>query len=148
MKALQRYFLSNRIIAVFIFLAVALSSCRKSEENANISSVESFLLKEETGLFGYGGFLFKYTEQECQLSINAKRKEIRLQNDNQTNWLHIQLAKFPSQVQEEIGVEFIYMSGGDEITHSAAMKILKRTERLYWMWDGKQNLGIILPHCW
>lgn len=149
MKLLQKQLLSGRsLILVALLGCIFASSCRKDEDGDTLFNLKDFMSKQEPGLCGYGGFLFKYTPKECQISVNTGRKQIRMQNDNQTNWLHMQFSRFPSENMEDIEMEFRYMSGGDEIVHSTIMKSVKAESDKIWLWDEEQNLGIVLPICW
>ena len=148
MKRLPKISISGKWLAISIMLALLLFSCRKGEESAGIANLDDFISRQDAGLFGDGGFLFKYTPQECQISTNIKRHQIRLQNDPQTSWLHIGFAQFPRSEGEKIGVELKYRVGGDEIVNVTVVETVKVRGEKYWLWDSKNNLGVILPHCW
>lgn len=140
--------MSNKAVLATLAIAMLLFSCRKGENPSGIANFDDFIARGESGLFGYGGFLFKYTPQDCQISINVMRKQIRLQNDLQTNWVHIHLTKFPSVKGEKIELEMRYKAGGDEIVTFTTMETVKVEEKRYWLWDYGNNMGIILPYCW
>lgn len=148
MKRLQRQSISGKTFTLAILASLVLLCCKKNEEPEGIANVNEFLAKKEAGIFGYGGFLFKYNPQDCQISVNVKRHQVRLQNDNQTNWLQVHLTKFPSSKGETIELELRYMSGGDEIVNRTAMETVKTDDGKFWLWDQKNNMGIILPQCW
>ena len=131
-----------------IVLLLVFISCRKDEDSSGVANLDEFISKQEAGLFGYGGFLFKYTPLECQISINIKRQQIRLQNDSQTNWLHVHFSRFPKMEGESIELELRYRAGGDEIVNHTAMETVRAEKGKYWLWDSENNMGIIVPHCW
>ena len=140
--------MSGKAVAISILVSLALLGCNKNREPEGIANVNDFMAKKEAGMFGYGGFLFKYNPQDCQISVNVKRHQVRLQNDSQTNWLQVHLTKFPSSKGETIELELRYMSGGDEIVNRTAMETVKTAEGKFWLWDHQNNMGIILPQCW
>lgn len=146
MKKLQRFSAYCRI--ALLAFAILASSCRKESGDQGVMDLDSFMDKQEIGLFGYGGFLFKYTPQECQIAVNIKREQIRIQNDTQTGWINMYLAKFPSETGEEIEIELRYMSGGDEIVQSTVMETVKASGNKFWLWNRSNNMGIVIPHCW
>ncbi len=148
MRRLSNISISGKSVAAMLALALLFFSCRKNDGPSRTANLESFLAKQEAGLFGYGGFLFKYTPEDCQISINVKRNMIRLQNDSQTNWMHVHLANYPSYKGETIELELRYMAGGDEIVSLTAMEVAKAENDRFWLWDAENNMGIILPHCW
>ena len=148
MKRLQKQSMSGRTVFLAILASLVLLGCNRNREPEGIANMDDFMAKKEAGLFGYGGFLFKYNPQDCQISVNVKRHQVRLQNDSQTNWLQVHLTKFPSSKGETIELELRYMSGGDEIVNRTAMETVKTAEGKFWLWDHQNNMGIILPQCW
>lgn len=86
----------GKILLCAVVLLFLGTGCRRGNDMPDEHrQLEDFIEKDAVGLFGYGGFLFKYSEEECQLAVNHKRKQMRLQNDNQMDYVHIKFAKFP-----------------------------------------------------
>lgn len=148
MKKLQKISAYHKVVLVALASLLLIVSCKKGEESPKVPDMDDFISKQEAGLFGYGGFLLKYTPQECQIAVNVKRRQVRIQNDNQTNWINVHFSKFPFQTNEEIELELRYMSGGDEIVHTTVMETVKASDNKFWLWDQTKNMGIIVPLCW
>lgn len=146
-KYTRKYLSANLLLAVVLFL-LCFISCKDDNGRGNSPTERDFLEKQDTGLFGYGGFLFKYSPENCQISFNRKRRQLRLQNDSQSGYLNVIFGKFPSDGETETEVEIRYKSGGDEIVHSEIMEILENNGNKIWLWDRKNKLGVILPVLW
>ena len=129
-------------LAIVLLLCVALSSCRK-ERDGDSMGLQEFLKREECGLFGHGGFLFRYMEEHCQFSINAIRKQVRMQDDAQSDYVNIQFTAFPSPSAEGVEVLLRYKVGDEEISCKHYMEIVRQEEDKFWLWDNSANLGII-----
>lgn len=146
----RRYTSASRWInvllaAVLLFSAV---SCRDDNRHGKSAGVKDFVQKQDAGLFGYGGFLFRYSEENCQISFNRQRRQIRLQDDVQSGYLNVAFEEFPASGANETTLEMRYKAGGDEIVYSGRMEIVQVSADKIWLWDGKDNMGVILPVCW
>lgn len=148
MRRLQKLSVFFNIAVITLAVATLFVSCGEDNEGNDFVDLDGFLTKQDIGLFGYGGFLFKYTPHECQISVNVRRKQIRIQNDSQTAWTNIVFKKFPSDVKDQIELELRYMSGGDEIVQTTVMETVKVSGDKFWLWNRTNNSGIIIPQCW
>lgn len=119
-------------------------SCRK-DSPAKPVELDDFIRKQECGLVGYGGYLFKYSDDECQLSINARRRQIRMQNDMQTDYVHLEFSRMPQVGEGSISVGMRYRVGADEIYSAGTMEIVRASENMVWLWDGHKSMGVIIP---
>ena len=138
--------LLSRILAILI-AASTLCCCSKSEHGV-ISGIEEFMERSDSGLYGHGGFLFRYDQENCQLSINLKRKQIRMQSDDQTDYINMHFLQFPSPSLESVDIVLTYKVGNEEITSNCNMEIVKYSTNKIWLWDTKGHHGIIIPAKW
>ena len=132
--------------SVLLFLALVLLavSCSKDSPGKPVE-LEDFVQKKECGLVGYGGYLFKYSDEKCQLGINRKRRYVRMQNDDQTDYVHVVLLKFPSTSDVQVGVDLKYRLGEDEISNTMQMECVHFSGNNVWLWNNVKKMGIILP---
>ncbi|MBQ7773503.1 MAG: hypothetical protein IJ383_05515 [Bacteroidales bacterium] len=146
----RRYIRSSGWIEalVAVMMLVLAVSCREDTGRGGSAGLKDFVEKQDAGLFGYGGFLFRYSEGNCQLSFNRQRRQIRLQDDQQAGYLNVIFEKFPAPGENEASVEMRYKAGGDEIIYADKMGVVRVAEDKIWLWDAKDNLGVILPICW
>lgn len=135
-------------VLLAVFVVVLAVSCRDDNRRGKSASVKDFVGKQDAGLFGYGGFLFRYSEKNCQISFNRQRRQLRLQDDGQTGYLNVVFGKFPSSGEKAVDVEMRYKAGGDEIIYADRMEIVQVSDDKIWLWDSKDNMGVILPICW
>ncbi|MBR5183343.1 MAG: hypothetical protein IKW15_02590, partial [Bacteroidales bacterium] len=112
------------------------------------SQLQQFLEMEESGLWGYGGYLFKYSHKNCQFSINPARRQIRMQEDGQQYYVNIQFAVFPPASEGEIDLQLTYRSGNEENLRKCIMTAQKNEENKLWLWDAQNNMGVIIPYEW
>ena len=126
---------------------LVLLSCRKTEDTGG-SQLQQFLEMEESGLCGYGGYLFKYSHKNCQFSINPARRQIRMQEDGQQYYVNIQFAVFPPASEGEIELQLTYRSGNEENLRKCIMTAQKNEENKLWLWDAQNNMGVIIPYEW
>ena len=138
---IKKYRSGSILLLVLLMLAV---SCSKDSPGKPVE-LEDFVQKQECGLVGYGGYLFKYSDARCQLAINRMRRYVRMQNDDQTDYVHVVLSKFPSTEDVHVGVDLKYRLGEDEISNSIQMECVHFSGHNVWMWDNVKKMGIILP---
>ncbi len=137
---------SGKLFLLLFVLCAALVSCRKTPAgNGGSVDKKEFVKKSSYGLVGYGGYLFKFSDNECQISINKRRKIMRMQNDLQTDYVHMVFAANPTGVEKTVQVEIRYRVGADENICSAVMDNVKVTEKKMWLWDGDRGLGLVIP---
>ena len=144
-KKYTRGFLWSKAIVAAALLV--LLSCRKTEDTGG-SQLQQFLEMEESGLWGYGGYLFKYSHKNCQFSINPVRRQIRMQEDGQQYYVNIQFAVFPPASEGEIELQLTYRSGNEENLRKCIMTAQKNEENKLWLWDAQNNMGVIIPYEW
>lgn len=135
---------------VMLYLAAVLAvsvSCHKDSPVKQVE-LEDFVLKQECGLVGYGGYLFKYTDKNCQLGVNIRRRMLRMQNDMQTDYVHILFSRLPRPQDASVGVDLLYKVGEDEIMRSVQMTSVKYGQGKVWLWDASSSMGLIVPVKW
>lgn len=143
MKRFIREYLSGRFL-VPVLVAAILAGCGKDSPKRPLV-LDDFIRKEECGLVGYGGYLFKYSQEDCQLSINARRKQVRMQNDDQTDYVQVVFSRMPGKGDFSSDVHLWYKLGADEITSVGKMDIVRFSDSKVWLWDNGRNIGVILP---
>ena len=143
-KYTRGFLWSKAIVAAALLV---LLSCRKTEDTGG-SQLQQFLEMEESGLWGYGGYLFKYSHKNCQFSINPARRQIRMQEDGQQYYVNIQFAVFPPASEGEIELQLTYRSGNEENLRKCIMTSQKNEENKLWLWDAQNNMGVIIPYEW
>ncbi len=123
-------------------------ACNIDGPEGEAAKLEEFLKKEQAGLYGMGGYLFRYSQENCQISVNKRRLSVRLQNDNQSNYVHIKLSGFPATPKEKIEVGLSYNVGGEDLQDNCIMEVVNCGTDKMWLWDNKKHTGLILPVCW
>lgn len=144
MKGFIRGFRSSSVMLLVMVAAALCISCRKDSPKKPVE-LDDFIRKQECGLVGYGGYLFKYSEEDCQLGINARRRQVRMQNDTQTDYVNVIFSRIPSSADVSVHVDVRYRVGADEITGSGMMDVVRFSGSRVWLWDSGKSMGIIVP---
>lgn len=125
-------------------LAMAfLLSCNKENKKGG-AGLQEFVKREECGLFGHGGFLFRYDEGNCQFAINTARRQARMQSDSQEDYVNVQFSAFPSPTSMNVEAALRYKVGNEEISCRCLMETVRVEDNKFWLWDNTNSLGIIL----
>ena len=132
---------SSLIIAAFAM--AFLISCHKDEKRDG-AGLQEFVKRTECGLWGHGGFLFRYDEANCQFSINTFRRQIRMQSDNQDDYVNILFSALPTPAMTKVEAELRYRVGNEEISNISNMETVKIDGNKLWLWDNSNCLGIII----
>lgn len=132
------------LVLFTVSLALLFAGCRKDSPEKPVE-LDDFIRKQECGLVGYGGYLFKYSDTDCQLSINARRRQVRMQNDDQTDYVQVVFGRMPGNGDVSSDVYIRYRVGSDEIAVAGRMEIVRSSNAKVWLWDGGRQLGVILP---
>ncbi len=137
---------SGKLYLLAVLLCAVVVSCRKDDGGRRASGeMREFLRKTECGLVGYGGYLFKYSDKDCQMSVNKRRRHMRMQNDAQTDYVHMVFAAYPAVADKNVQVEVRYLVGSDENIRSATMVNAKAEDGKIWLWNEESGMGLIIP---
>lgn len=137
---------SGRALLLFLILFAVAVACRKDGPvQKNSRELESFLKKKDFGLVGLGEYLFKYSDEKCQWSINEQRGTIRMQDDMQSVYVHIHFESHPVPYGGSVPVLLKYKVGTEEVTATTTMKKVETDMGVVWWWDEEKDMGVILP---
>lgn len=134
--------------AAVLFITILFAGCNIDGPRRDYAELKDFLREDDAGMLADGKYLFKYSQEDSQRSINKRRRHIRLQHDNQNSYVHIQLSSFPATLNETIEVFVISYTDEQEVSNSYTMDAAKFESGKVWLWDKKKHTGIILPVCW
>ena len=112
----------------------------KSEERKQLESayVEGLYLKGKCAL--------AYDLATFQRAANPKRRNYRIQSDDQSRYLNVFYNDvLPQQVDDEVECEIHYKLGESESTTLIVkLVVLKATDEYLWLWNEFQKVGIIV----
>lgn len=145
-KKFTKILISGNLALIAAVLCIAIVSCRKDNGGkGDIMELEDFVEKRECGLVGYGGYLFKYSEKNCQISVNLRRKYLRMQNDMQTDYVHAEFDAMPYETGKNVMVGMRYKVSTDEIVNSVPMTAVRVSADKVWLWNEENRIGLIIP---
>ena len=141
-----RRLMSGKLFLSVVLMCSILVSCIKDDSGRRASGeMREFLKKTECGLVGYGGYLFKYSDNNCQMSVNKRRRYMRMQNDAQSDYVHLVFAANPKVTDKNVQMELRYLVGSDENVRSATMVNVKSADGKIWLWNEDSGMGLIIP---
>ena len=112
----------------------------KSEERKQLESayVEGLYLKGKCAL--------AYDLATFQRAANPKRRNYRIQSDDQSRYLNVFYSDvLPQQVDDEVECEIHYKLGESESTTLIVkLVVLKATDEYLWLWNEFQKVGMIV----
>ena len=112
----------------------------KSEERKQLESayVEGLYLKGKCAL--------AYDLATFQRAANPKRRNYRIQSDDQSRYLNVFYNDvLPQQVDDEVECEIHYKLGESESTTLIVkLVVLKATDEYLWLWNEFQKVGMIV----
>ncbi|MBO5919432.1 MAG: hypothetical protein J6Q34_02950 [Bacteroidales bacterium] len=132
----------SRLLIAAVAVAL-LFSCRKDEETDG-AGMQDFVKRVECGLWSHGGFLFRYDQENCQFSINHARRLVRMQSDNQEDYVNIIFSALPTPAMTKVEAALRYKVGNEEISNISNMETVKIDSNKFWLWDSSNCLGIII----
>jgi hypothetical protein len=130
------------LILLYIITISSFISCNRNDDSSSKEET-NFMLKETPGLFMNGRYCFEYNNKTCQFVINKRRKQYRLQTDNQSYYMNVIMNKFPTMMNEEITVELSYKLGSVENVKNVILNVVKVNSDIFWLWSDEEKLGIV-----
>ncbi len=132
-----------KVIYVFIVCLLTLVSCAGEATPAD----EDFGKKKITGysdpgFYSLDGVNAFTAQSQYQVSVNNKRLTYRLQNQDQSQYIHVQFAGNPSAVGQKIKAAFSFQ-GVSFLKSEMEMEVVRVDGEKVWL--SGDNMGIIIP---
>ena len=145
MRAFTKILRSGKLLAVAFAVGFVFWGCNSKDEPVGPIGFDDFITRNEIGFVGYGGFLFKYSNSDCQLSINAARRQMRMQNDAQSYYVHMSFSAYPVSNLQSVDVVLTCKLGNEEIKVPSHMDVANVSADKVWLWDSIREIGLIIP---
>lgn len=135
--------MKNKIFILFTVLLLCATSCL---QEVKIDSLEKeiFINNDRIGIYN-GDNSFTFNPLLHQESYNVKRKQFRLQTDEQDSCLNVILAKYPKNTGNSVPVNIDYRDPRTIINNTADYECSKISHNKIWLWNKKGRIGIIIP---
>lgn len=130
---------------MILLLVVALVGC-KQRMSLEEQTRNSFLSKSAAeGAYAGETPVMTYDEYQHQIATNAERLSLRIQNDDQSQYLMLKLSDPPKSVGQMLSIEVqsLAVDGIDAKTYSVEYK--KTDMKMMWFWSKTDMVGFVIP---
>lgn len=98
------------------------------------------------GYYHEGACLLRYDEKTFQRSLNASRRSVRIQADDQSRYMHL---VFTDRIPENVGDETVCRitftpEGSEEVTLIVKFLTVRIDDTSIWLWNELQTIGILV----
>ncbi len=139
-----RYGYWTALLVVLILLA-SLSSCERIKIVIDSEQKRAFLASEKEGYYRNDAAVLLFDEDLHQKSFNKKRKQFRLQSDDQNEFMNIEMEALPKSEGVHILTKFHYKTKGSGLSITLLLECSKLSDEKIWLWDKENKIGLIVP---
>ena len=133
-----------KVIYVVLVCLLAFTSCAETEYAENGVDKKNITGYTEVGFYSLDG-ICTFTEQEqLQAAINPKRLTYRLQNSDQSKYIHVKFDGKPTAVGQKIKTEFSFQ-GVSFLKEGMEMEVVGRLSLR--QSDGYGLCSVMIPSC-
>ena len=149
MKRVFLHILMGLVHLGFILFCVALLfGCNKNPKGLSVES-DSFEKKSGVGLVVKKNYVVLYNKSTFQYVYNIKRKSIRIQSDDHSEYVNATFTDYPKdipQINDIVNVEIVYKDSvsDPEVRLILSMLILKQESGKFWLWNEEEKVGLII----
>ena len=131
-----------KVIYVVLVCLLAFTSCAETEYAENGVDKKNVIGYAEVGFYSLDG-VCTFTEQEqIQAAINPKRLTYRLQNSDQSKYIHVKFAGKPAVIGQKIKTEFSFQ-GVSFLKEEMEMEVVRIDDDKVWL--SVDNVGVVVP---
>lgn len=131
-----------KFIYVLLVCLLTLASCAETEYAGKGIDKKDITGYNNIGFYSLDG-VYTFTDQnQNQTAINSKRLTYRLQNQDQSQYIHVKFADKPVTVGQKIKVIFSF-KGFSFLKEEMEMEVVRVEEEKIWI--SGDNTGIVIP---
>lgn len=130
----------KKYLPAIILALLSLSSCNDTEP-------DPIILSDGTPQISVRNTVrFIYDEASCQLGFNREKAEFRIQTDNTSGYVIVDLDRMPNAVGEKVTAESIQWTTYDdlEIRKNIVLEVLKLEDDNIWMWNARERIAVVV----
>ena len=135
--------MNGKVILIASVLSVLPAGCVQSP-----FSEKEFSGKEEISLYINGILLHEYIPETHQLGYNPSKNEIRICNDNMSDYFILDFDEMPSEEGQTVTATIEYTTADDiKIKKGLEFNVTKTdiAEGKIWLWSSKGKIGAVIP---
>lgn len=130
--------------AIYVLLVCLLSlvSCAETDYTGKGIDKKDITGCHDVGFYSLDGVCSFAVQKENQVAVNPKRLTYRLQNQDQSQYIHVQFAKEPAVVGQKVKAVFSFR-GVSFLKETMEIEVVRLEEGK--MWLAGDNVGIVIP---
>lgn len=131
-----------KVIYVLLACLLAFASCAETEYAENGVAKKNITGYTEVGFYSLDGVCVFTEHEQVQAALNAKRMTYRLQNSDQSKYIHVKFAGKPATTGQKIKAEFSFQ-GVSFLKEEMEMEVVRIEGEKVWL--SGDNVGVIVP---
>lgn len=131
-----------KIIYVLMVCLLTLASCAETEYAEKGLDRKDITGYSDIGFYSLDGVCAFTAQKQYQTSANSKRLTYRLQNQDQSTYIHVQFAQKPATAGQTVKATFT-SQGVSFVGNEIIMEVIRLNEGKIWLSGG--NVGIVIP---
>jgi hypothetical protein len=133
-----------KAISILLACLPILASCSGEAEPAGNETGEKNITARNTiGFYSPDGDSAFTIKDSDQTSVNPGRRTYRLQNQDQSRYIHVQLAEKPAAVGQRVKALFRCRGVSFLKDGETAMEVLRIHDGKVWLWSN--DAGVVIP---
>lgn len=130
--------------AIYVLLVCLLSlvSCAETDYIGKGIDKKDITGCHDAVFYSLDGVCSFAVQKENQVAVNPKRLTYRLQNQDQSQYIHVQFAKEPAVVGQKVKAVFSFR-GVSFLKETMEIEVVRLEEGK--MWLAGDNVGIVIP---
>ena len=131
-----------KVIYVWLVCLSAFASCAEMEYAENGVGKKNIKEYTEVGFYSLDGVCTFKKQEQVQVAVNSKRLTYRLQNSDQSKYIHVKFDGKPATIGEKIKAEFSFR-GISFLREGMEMEVVRIDDDKVWL--SGDNVGAIVP---
>lgn len=131
-----------KVIYVLLVCLSASASCVETEYAENGVGKKNITGYTEAGFYSLDGVCAFKAQEQVQVAVNSKRLTYRLQNPDQSKYIHVKFDGKPATIGQKIKAEFSFR-GVSFLREEMEMEVVRTDDDKVWL--SGDNVGVIVP---
>lgn len=131
-----------KVIYVLLACLLVFASCAETEYAENGVDRKNITGYTEIGFYSLDGVCTFAEQEQVQAAINSKRLTYRLQNSDQSKYIHVKFAGKPATIGQKIKAEFSFR-GVSFLKEGMEMEVVRIDGGKVWL--SGDNIGMVIP---
>lgn len=131
-----------KVIYVLFVCLLTLASCAETEYAGKGVDKKDITGYSDAGFYSLDGVCTFTVQSQNQVAVNSKRLTYRLQNQDQSQYIHVEFAEKPAVVGQKVKAVFSFQ-GVSFLKEEMEMEVVRVDEGKVWL--SGDNAGIVIP---